>query len=161
MGRLFDAVAALVGFVGEMSFEGQAAIWLENLARPATPQSPYPFPHLDPRPLLQALISDRIAGRPIAEIAAAFHAALALATVDQVRKFCVENKTKTVVFSGGVFQNELLLEAITEGLGQMPGIRLLMNQLVPANDGGICVGQAALVAASLPGSQNGKQKTEN
>ena len=154
VGRLFDAVAALVGFVGEMSFEGQAAIWLENLARPATPQCPYPFPHLDPRPLLQALISDRIAGRPIAEMAAAFHAALALATVDQVRKFCVENKTKTVVFSGGVFQNELLLEAITEGLGLVPGIRLLMNQLVPANDGGICVGQAALVSASLPGSQH-------
>jgi hydrogenase maturation protein HypF len=87
-------------------------------------------------------------------MAAAFHAALALATVDQVRKFCVENKTKTVVFSGGVFQNELLLEAITEGLGLVPGIRLLMNQLVPANDGGICVGQAALVSASLPGSQH-------
>ena len=53
------------------------------------------------------------------------------------------------------------IEAITEGLGLVPGIRLLMNQLVPANDGGICVGQAALVAASLPGSQHGKLKTEN
>jgi hydrogenase maturation protein HypF len=81
IGRLFDAAAALVGFTGPVSFEGQAAIWLEQLAGRARGTIPYPFPfdgrELDFRPLLGAVIRDRRRGRDPAQIARAFHAGVA------------------------------------------------------------------------------------
>jgi hydrogenase maturation protein HypF len=144
MGRLFDTVAALVGFLRESTFEGQAAIWLEHQAEQCPPQAPYPFPELDHRPLLKAIISDRLAGRPTSEIASAFHAAVVTATVQQVRLVCRDTNVNTVVFSGGVFQNRLLLNSLLHRFEQHPEIRILINEQLPANDGGICVGQAAL-----------------
>ena len=144
MGRLFDTVAALVGFLRESSFEGQAAIWLEHQAGQSPPQAPYPFLDLDYRLLLSAIISDRLAGRPIAEIASAFHAAVVTASVQKILQLCRDRSVQTVVFSGGVFQNELLLSSLLNEFERNPEIRVLINQQVPANDGGICVGQAAL-----------------
>ncbi len=144
IGRLFDTVAALVGFLRETTFEGQAAIWLEHQAGKCPTQAPYPFPELDYRPLLNAVISDRLGGRPVAEIASAFHAALVTSTTQQVLKLCHEKAVNAVVFSGGVFQNELLLNSLLHEFEQHPEVRVLINEQVPANDGGICVGQAAL-----------------
>jgi hydrogenase maturation protein HypF len=149
MGRLFDTVAALVGFVQETTFEGQAAIWLEHQARLCPPQSGYPFPDFDYRPLLKAVINDRLVGRSVPEIAASFHQALSTATVDQILKSCRTESVRNVVLSGGVFQNEILLVSILNELEKFSDIRVLINQHVPTNDGGICVGQAALAAASL------------
>lgn len=148
MGRLFDAVAALTGFVREQSYEGQAASWLEFRASSCSPQDPYPFPEHDFRPLFMAIIADRQRGRPVAEIAAAFHAAVAVATVESIRMISRRRQLRTVALSGGVFQNALLLNLILDALAEDPGLRVIVNQHIPANDGGICVGQAALASGS-------------
>jgi hydrogenase maturation protein HypF len=147
-GRLFDAAAALLGFTREVTFEGQAAIWLEQLARPARTTDAYPFPfagsELDFRPLLQSLMQDRIRRRPIAEIARAFQRGLAEGVRDAVIAICRSRGLVTAVLSGGVFQNELLLEDLKELLAGE--LQVWANHAVPPNDGGISLGQAALAA---------------
>lgn len=146
IGRLFDAAAALVGFTRETSFEGQAAIWLEHQAQKCGRQPPYPFPEFDARPLLAAIIEDRLAGRDYREIAAAFHAALAATTVDRIIQLTDRHKLQAVACSGGVFQNELLWTLISESLAASSSVRLFTNSAVPVNDGGIALGQAAMAA---------------
>jgi hydrogenase maturation protein HypF len=150
MGRLFDAVAALAGFTREATFEGQAAIWLEHQARRVGPQPAYPFAGLDPRPLFKAVLADRLSGRDPAEIAAAFHAALADATVETIASLSRSYGVDLVAFSGGVFQNDLLWELIKRRLETSPAVRLLTNSAVPVNDGGISLGQAALAISAGP-----------
>jgi hydrogenase maturation protein HypF len=149
VGRLFDTVAALLGFTREISFEGQAAMWLEHLARNATNVEAYAFPfsdsELDFRPLLQSVIKDRQQGRDIHEIARAFHLSLATALRDCVAVLCEAHAIDTVVLSGGVFQNELLLRDV-QSLLNPTSIRVWTNHAVPPNDGGISLGQAALAA---------------
>ncbi len=146
IGRLFDATAALVGFTRETTFEGQAAIWLEHQAQKCGRQPAYPFPAFDARPLLAAIIEDRLAGRDYREIAAAFHAGLAAATVERIIQLTGRHKLQTVACSGGVFQNELLWALISEALAERTKLRLLTNTAVPVNDGGIALGQAAMAA---------------
>jgi hydrogenase maturation protein HypF len=144
MGRLFDAVAALLGFTREITFEAQAAMWLEYLARRSAPVRPYALPfvygELDYVPLLACVIEDRRAGRDACEIARAFHGAVAEAVAEVVRFFQEER----VVVSGGVFQNAVLTSALRDAFGE----RLWGNRIVPPNDGGICLGQAALAACA-------------
>lgn len=148
-GRLFDAVAALLGFTREITFEGQAAIWLEQMARAAPPVQPYPFPlgdnMLDFRPLLAAVIEDRVRGRNLTEIARAFHAAIADGAWRAAEQLCEANSIDLVVLSGGVFQNELLLSEI-RSCAEGNGIEIWTNAAVPPNDGGISFGQAVLAA---------------
>ncbi|HEX7378553.1 MAG TPA: carbamoyltransferase HypF [Pirellulales bacterium] len=146
IGRLFDAAAALVGFTRETSFEGQAAIWLEDQARRAAPQAAYMFADLDWRPLLSQIVADRLAGRDPCEIANAFHAALADATIERAVAICRRTGLNRIAFSGGVFQNNLLWERLRERLLQLPDIQTLTNSAVPVNDGGISLGQAAMAA---------------
>jgi hydrogenase maturation protein HypF len=149
IGRLFDAAAALLGFTREVTFEGQAAMWLEQLARTAPLTDPYPFPYfreeLDFRPLLQHLISDRLCGRERSEIARAFQHGLAQGLRDALVSLCEAQNLHTVVVSGGVFQNELLLEDLKSLFAAEP-IEVWTNHAVPPNDGGISLGQAALAA---------------
>ncbi len=148
-GRLFDTAAALLGFTREIGFEGQAAIWLEHRAREAPPAEPYPLPfdgrELDHRPLLAALIADRLSGRPPAEIARSFHEGLAAGVAAAARELARREGIDTVVLSGGVFQNRLLLEAVAAHLAA-GALTVWTNRQVPANDGGISLGQAAWVA---------------
>jgi hydrogenase maturation protein HypF len=147
MGRLFDAAAALLGFVRESTFEGQAAIWLEHIARNSSNLSPYPFPitggDLDFRPLLNAVIRDRLLGRPISEIARSFQRGVAEGSVQAIVQLCHSHMVDTVVLSGGVFQNELLLEDM-RSLLESHQLEIWTNHAVPPNDGGISLGQAAL-----------------
>jgi hydrogenase maturation protein HypF len=149
VGRLFDAAAALLGFTRETSFEGQAAMWLEQLARTASPVEPYPFPfienELDFRSLLASLVQDRLRGRDVNECARAFQRGVAEGLCDAVTLLCGEHQADTIVLSGGVFQNELLLEDLKATLGSTP-FDIWTNHAVPANDGGISLGQAALAA---------------
>jgi hydrogenase maturation protein HypF len=144
-GRLFDTAAALVGFTRPITFEGQAAMWLEHLARKsAAPARAYPFPfdgeQLDWRPLLDAVIEDRVSGRDPSAIARDFHRAIAQGICDAVTRVGGSEK---VALSGGVFQNELLLADLHELLVPA-GFEIWTNHAVPANDGGISLGQAAL-----------------
>lgn len=148
-GRLFDAAAALAGYTRDVSFEGQAAMWLENLARQATTKDMYAFPflhgELDFRPLLGAMIQDRFRGRDRNEIARAFHRGLAEGISTAAVSLCESQNVDTVVLSGGCFQNDLLL-ADLKVLLEVHRVRILTNQVVPSNDGGISLGQAALAA---------------
>ncbi len=149
VGRLFDTAAALLGFTREISFEGQAAMWLEHIARIASDCEAYSFPlngdNLDFRPLLESLIRDRLRGRPKPEIARGFHLGLAAGLCKAAIQLCETHSVDTVVLSGGVFQNELLLESV-KSLLDHEAIRIWTNSAVPPNDGGISLGQAALAA---------------
>ena len=154
VGRLFDCAAALLGFTRGITFEGQAAMWLERLAREAAAADPYPFPligtELDFRPLLSRVADDRKRGRPLPEIARSFQRAIADAIACAAISICQEQDIDTVVLSGGVFQNELLLCDVRDLLdGQQ--LQILTNHAVPPNDGGISLGQAAL--AAFPAAQ--------
>ena len=131
-GRLFDAVAALCGLRGRVSYEGQAAIELEALAaaapRPAAAEI-YPMPLVDeqPGPLLidaretvRAIVADLAAGVDAAQVSARFHAAFAAATVEALARTAERHGLERVVLSGGVFQNRLLLERVVARSARAP-----------------------------------------
>jgi hydrogenase maturation protein HypF len=155
VGRLFDAAAALLGFTREVSFEGQAAMWLEHLARSVPTVEPYPFPfadcELDFRPLLFALAADRLRGRDPREVARAFQLGVAQGVAAAVKDLSQARQIGAVVLSGGVFQNALLLSDLGLLLSGTD-IEVLTNRVVPPNDGGISLGQAALAAFHATGS---------
>ncbi len=149
VGRLFDAAAALLGFTRGITFEGQAAMWLEQLAHNSATTDTYPFPfadrQLDFRPLLRSVIEDRLRERSPSEIARAFQRGIAQGLCDAVIKMSAAESSNTVVLSGGVFQNEMLLRDMKVLLAH-PKLRIWTNHLVPPNDGGISLGQAAIAA---------------
>jgi hydrogenase maturation protein HypF len=163
MGRLFDAAAALLGFTREVTFEGQAAMWIEPLACQASNADAYPFPlvgeELDFLPLLQSVINDRLRGREQPEIARAFQRGIAEGVCAAVVTLCGTHSTDTIVLSGGVFQNELLLRDLKDLL-QPEQLQIWTNHVVPSNDGGISLGQAALAALSNRNSQSSAAETE-
>jgi hydrogenase maturation protein HypF len=156
VGRLFDTAAALVGFTREVTFEGQAAMWLESLATGVSTSDAYPFPfsgdELDFRPLLAGVIRDRALGRDSGEIARAFQRGIAAGLCEAVATLCRAQAVDTIVLSGGVFQNELLLYDIKRFLDP-ECLKIWTNHDVPSNDGGISLGQATLAALSSPDSR--------
>jgi hydrogenase maturation protein HypF len=147
-GRLFDAAAALLGVREQISYEGQAAIELEQLAG-HTEAEPYDCRHEDERilgaDLIGAAYDDLAAGRDRAEIAAAFHEGVALAFV---RACECAAEPRTVVLSGGCFQNLRLLSSTRRRLEEH-GFRVLVHSLLPPNDACISFGQAAIAAYSV------------
>ncbi len=154
VGRLFDTVAALLGFHHTMSFEGQAAIGLETLAWQAPASAgPYPWPFdgesWDHAPLLAAVMDDVEAGVSGPVIARRFHEALAQGVVEAARALRANHPFERVVLSGGVFQNRLLVERAAARLDAQD-IGHWRNAAVPTNDGGISLGQLAM-AVTLPG----------
>ena len=157
-GRLFDAVAALCGVRAQVSYEGQAAIELEGLAAGALAEpltDAYPMPLVDERPgplvidareTIRAVGTDLAGGAEPGRVAARFHSAFAAATVEALARIADRDGLATAALSGGVFQNRLLLEAVVTGLAER-GLRPLIPQRLPLNDGGIAYGQAAVAAA--------------
>jgi len=148
MGRLFDAFAFIAGVRAEATYEAQGPMELESLL-PARAAGAYKFElrreagllELDPAPAVRAAVSDRLAGRAPAVISARLHSGLALAAAAIVAAAARERRLKTVCLSGGVFQNRALLEGVTGALLKT-GFTVYSNRLVPANDGGIALGQA-------------------
>jgi hydrogenase maturation protein HypF len=149
VGRLFDAVAALCGVRLTVSYEGQAAMELEAVCDSAE-RGRYPLPFvdgmLDPCETILAVDRDVARGVGIGAIAARFHRALAAATAGACAARAAERGLDIVVLSGGVFQNRRLLEGTADALADA-GLRVLVPERLPPNDGGIAFGQAAIAAA--------------
>jgi hydrogenase maturation protein HypF len=147
-GRLLDAVAALVGVRERVSYEGQAAIELEQVAG-TTAAKPYACRRAGPvihgADLVRAAHDDLDAGRPRAEVAAAVHEGLAAAFIEACTAAA---SARLVVLSGGCLQNVRLAESLRRGL-EAGGLQVLTHADVPPNDGGISYGQAAVAAARI------------
>ncbi|MDI3461566.1 MAG: Acylphosphate phosphohydrolase / [NiFe] hydrogenase metallocenter assembly protein HypF [Nitrospira sp.] len=167
-GRLFDAVAAAVGICRDrVSYEGQAAVELEQVVDQSALEqedvaSAYPFtipylkgtklPYIEPLAMWQALLGDLILNTPLPVMAARFHKGLAkalCAMVDQVTRLEDGGRTvHEVALSGGVFQNQILFELVKSRLEGM-GYCVFSHAQVPANDGGLALGQAVIAAAKV------------
>ncbi|MCL0056186.1 carbamoyltransferase HypF [Dehalococcoidia bacterium] len=151
VGRLFDGVAALAGVRDEITYEAQAAIEMEMLAPKEVHFGGYPFSitaHQGMRvvklgELLAAVIDDIKKGVPLPLISARFHHTISEMIVVMCRLLARERGLSQVVLSGGVFQNRLLLRLATSAL-RAEGFTVLTHSLVPANDGGISLGQAVV-----------------
>lgn len=152
-GRLFDAAASICGVRDRVSYEGQAASELEQLADPSTTRS-YPCPlignEIDGVALVGALAEDIQSGTPVGEAAAAFHNGLAGALVAACEVVREREGLKTVALSGGTWQNTFLLERVRAWLADA-GFEVLIHGRVPANDGGISLGQAMVANARVAG----------
>ncbi len=154
VGRLFDAVSALCGLRAEITYEGQAAIELEALCDRREPGA-FSLPlyrtagmlRLDARETVAAVAAALRRGDGAARVAARFHAGLADGVVRACAQLAAEHDTETVVLAGGVFANRRLLEATSAGLDAR-GLRVLAPQRLPAGDGGVSYGQAAVAAWS-------------
>jgi hydrogenase maturation protein HypF len=153
MGRLFDAAAALAGLRQTVNYEGQAAIEFEALADPAE-AGEYSFEleqdQVQVRSAIQALIHDVEAEVPASKISARFHNGLAACVLEACAKIRSETGIAEVALSGGVWQNITLLGR-TLSLLNRQGFRVYLHREVPANDGGLSLGQAVIAAARLRG----------
>ena len=154
-GRLFDAVAALIGVRGRVSYEGQAAIELEALAEKGLAAWNYPYAVIsrdgklivDFRLMFAAMVQDLAAGVAPATMARSFHDTLTAAVADVCTKVREESGVGRVVLSGGVFQNRLLAEGVHTLLTGR-GFQVFSHRLVPPNDGGLALGQAVIAGRS-------------
>ncbi|MET4612521.1 hydrogenase maturation protein HypF [Rhodococcus sp. PvR044] len=152
VGRLFDGVSSLLGVCHRVSYEAQAAIELEALARQAGRPAPLTMAIDGGQLRLDALLTGLVAGlrrgESAASLALGFHHALATATAALALRIADRTGTGTVGLTGGVFQNRLLLSLLRTRL-QGNGVEVLTHQRVPANDGGLSLGQAVLGLAFL------------
>ncbi|MCP4434394.1 MAG: carbamoyltransferase HypF [Actinomycetia bacterium] len=144
MGRLFDAVASLLGLRHEITYEAQAAIELESAALSNTdaPAS-YAFSvsgsTIEAAPVVEGVVADVLDGRPVPGIAAGFHEAVAQLVVDLADGD--DDRNRPVALTGGVFQNASLVAGARSKLVRS-GHKVLTNSIVPPNDGGLALGQA-------------------
>ena len=152
MGRLFDAVASLLGVCQQVSYEGQAAIELEHLARQGHPSRAELADFavtagvMDPAPVIAAIAEGVRSGADPADLAAGFHRAVIRATAEAALG-CADTAGISVVgLTCGVFANRLLLQGLRESLTKS-GIEVLAHRIVSCNDGGLALGQATIAAA--------------
>jgi hydrogenase maturation protein HypF len=152
MGRLFDSVASLAGVRNEVSYEAQAAIELEVMARPhltAVPAYPYSVEICEGRlliviaDLLASVIDDARRGEAPGCVGARFHKSIAAATGELCRRIADAQGLEEVVLSGGVWQNEILLTLVCESLDEH-GLTVYLHRETPCNDGGLALGQAVI-----------------
>lgn len=156
-GRLFDAVASLTGLRHTVSFEGQAAMMLEAIADSGRTldEAPYEFAltggapvDIDLRAMIREIVSDLERGMLSPDIAVRFHATLVAVVTAVCRRMRSDLDLHRVCLSGGCFQNALLLAGCLESLKEA-GFEVFFQREVPANDGGISLGQAAIACEVL------------
>jgi hydrogenase maturation protein HypF len=153
-GRLFDAVASIIGVRDEVNFEAQAAIELETCVFPGV-DAGYPFEissgdpwQIDLRPAIEAIVRDVHAAKPTGWIASAFHNTIAAIIVEVCIRLRAAEGIQRVCLSGGTFQNVYLLERAVAGL-RANCFEVLLHSKVPPNDGGISLGQAVIANRAL------------
>jgi hydrogenase maturation protein HypF len=153
-GRLFDAVASILGLRQEINFEGQAAIELEMVAQKGI-GGVYPFQveycdpwQIDVRPMIESIVNEVEDQTPAGVIAARFHNTLAEMIAQVCRKVREHERLTKVCLSGGTFQNMLLLDCTLSALGEQD-FDVYVHAKVPPNDGGIALGQAAIANAVI------------
>jgi hydrogenase maturation protein HypF len=152
-GRLFDAVASIIGLRQQVNYEGQAAIELEMAAAEGVTECcPFGIDQgtVDFRPTIECIVRELRAGMPPPVIAARFHNTVAQAIIEACRRIRVDEKLNRVCLSGGTFQNMKLLRRTLEGLRALE-FDVYLHAEVPPNDGGISLGQA-VIAANLCGA---------
>jgi hydrogenase maturation protein HypF len=157
-GRLFDAVASILGLCDDATYEGEAAVALEAAAAACEQTGELPWRLIrsdglwvyDPTPTLATTLMAVANGEPSSRLADAFHTTLVAVTVAMCVEASRESGLRDVCMSGGVFQNQLLTGRLTKALRD-EGFFVYVNQRVPANDGGISYGQAAVAAARMGG----------
>jgi hydrogenase maturation protein HypF len=154
MGRLFDAVSALVGIRGEIDYEGQAAVELEMVAYEGNctdSEESYPYSLIEDQktrivelgPLLSAIVDDLRRGTSRGTISVKFHNTVALMVNEMCHLIADTTGIRQVALSGGVFQNRLLLRKTVSSL-EGDGFLVVTHKRVPCNDGGISLGQAVV-----------------
>jgi hydrogenase maturation protein HypF len=154
VGRLFDAVAALLGVCVQSQYEAQAAIQLEAMVA-SEARGSYPLDtrevgagwEIDAAPLIRAIVTDIASGRSRSEIAGAFHQAMSDMVVETTDHVSRQSGVRRVALTGGVFQNAILEERTVEALVRR-GYQVLVQRRVPCNDGGLSLGQAVIAARS-------------
>jgi hydrogenase maturation protein HypF len=158
MGRLFDAVASIIGLRDEITFEAEAAIELESVAD-NNDTGGYPFSmsgsepmEIDAAPLIRAVVQDVNKGASIETIAGRFHNAIADMTLTVCTKLRDSSGINDIVLTGGVFQNSLLTKLATGKL-EKAGFKVYMQEKVPSNDGGISLGQAVVAWERVKGDR--------
>lgn len=152
-GRLFDAIAALVGVRDRVTYEAQAAIELEMAARDSAETGGYDFEIADrdgrlivcPGPMLEELLTDMERSVATEAIARRFHLGLAETFTQVAVRVASRTGLDRVCLSGGALQNLLLFETLVATLGAS-GLRVFTHRQVPAGDGGISLGQAVVAA---------------
>jgi hydrogenase maturation protein HypF len=151
-GRLFDAVASIMGLRHEVNYEGQAAIELEMAVLQGISES-YPFEigatspwEIDMRPAIERLVQEIQMKVSVGLMAAKFHNTLVAVIVEVCRRLRDTDGLNLVCLGGGAFQNVYLLERLVPALRDR-GFAVYLNSQVPTNDGGIAFGQAAVANA--------------
>ena len=151
MGRLFDAVASLIGLRHEVNYEAQAAIELENIINPEQERS-YHFEIEDMQvriaPVLEAVLQDIQNQVSLPDISAKFHNSVRLLVLEICDRISRETGCRTVALSGGVWQNKFLVSHSIKDLEELNST-VLTHHRVPANDGGIALGQALIANYQL------------
>jgi hydrogenase maturation protein HypF len=153
-GRLFDAVASILGLRHEINFEGQAAVELE-MAVVAGTEGVYPFQleftepwQVDVRPMIESIVRELQEGEAVGAIAARFHNTLAVMIAEVCRELRRREPLNKVCLSGGTFQNMFLLERTLTALADY-NFEVYLHERVPPNDGGISLGQAVIADARV------------
>ena len=155
MGRLFDGVAGLLGFNRKITYEGEAAIYLERIADNKTTKCyDYSIDNLDNRLIVNtdkiiiSILNDIKMNVELSVISTKFHNTIVKFTCDMCLKLREINSINKVALSGGVFANELLLTKITSDLIEL-GFKVYSNKIIPTNDSGISVGQVVVVNSKI------------
>jgi len=169
MGRLFDAVASFIGIRNEVTYEAQAAIEMEVLSKPFVSMAkPYPYVIEETksgrmiwlRDLLSAMIQDVRANESVGMLGARFHQTIAEIAIDICRQARELTNLNEVALSGGVWQNQILLNLVRDGL-QKENFVVYFHQQVPSNDGGLALGQAVIANFQSSNREERQEREEN